>query len=302
MLQQALNRHSQIVIPPETKFFYYLVGQSRRQQLRHIERLRRDLKIDLPVPSSRIRTTTQAQEFYELMADSYCRRIQRTPSLFGEKTPEHTSRVPLLRQTFPDAKVIFIYRDGRDVALSLSKVPWLNCNVNVGIWIWQRYHWLMQRAMQDRNLNFHLVRYEDLVSHPQQEFSSLLDFLGLPDEPAVATGCGNSEGIPQHELSWKSMALKQIIDTRKDVWKRELTDAQIRDAECLAGVSLRAIGYEVASDSTSHPSIGLRTSLTIRLLRCSVSLPVSCLINELAANFPSPVNRRQSQLPCQVVQ
>jgi len=302
MLQQALNRHSQIVIPPETKFFYYLVGQSRRQQLRHIERLRRDLKIDLPVPATRMHTPTQAQEYYERMAESYCRRIQRTPSLFGEKTPEHTSRVPIIRQTFPDAKIIFIYRDGRDVALSLSKVPWLNCNVNVGIWIWQRYHWMIECAMQDPNLVFHAVRYEDLVSHPEREFSSLLEFLGVPDEPAVALGCGNSEGIPPRELPWKSMALKQIVGTRQDVWKRELTASQIRETECLAGISLRATGYEVTSDSSSPPNLGLRARLAVDLLRCGISLPISCLVNELAANLASPMTRAPTRVPCQVLQ
>ena len=291
MLQQALNRHSQIVIPPETKFFYYLVGQSRREQLRQIERLRRDLQIELPVPGGRIHTLEQARNYYDLMAETYCRRIKRTPSYFGDKTPEHTSRIPIIRKTFPDAKIIFLYRDGRDVALSLSKVPWLNCDVNVGIWIWQRYHWMIQRAMQDRNLDFHVVRYEDIVSHPQRELSLLIEFLGLPYEQAVGDGCGNREGISQRELPWKEMALERIVDTRKDVWKHELTRMQLHGTESLAGSSLRVLGYELVTEPISPWSLVIHAKLAMGLLRCGASLPVSCIVNEMSADFNLSMSR-----------
>src|SRR5215831_4421176 len=43
MVQQALNRHSQIVIPPETKFFFSFYGHSLAQQARHVRRLNADL-------------------------------------------------------------------------------------------------------------------------------------------------------------------------------------------------------------------------------------------------------------------
>jgi hypothetical protein len=55
MLQQALNRHSQVVIPPETKFFFSFFGHPRRCQLRHIDRLNADLGINLPKPDRAVR-------------------------------------------------------------------------------------------------------------------------------------------------------------------------------------------------------------------------------------------------------
>ncbi len=295
MLQQALNRHSQIVIPPETKFFYYLVGQSWRQQVRHVERLRRDLQVDLPIPRNKLRTLEEVQGYYNLMAESYCHRIKLTPTCFGEKTPEHTSRILLIRQVFPKAKIIFIYRDGRDVALSLSKVPWLNCDVNAGIWIWQRYHRMMQHAMKDSELDCYTIRYEDIVSHPHRELSLLLDFLRLPNEVAVATGYGNREGVPQHELPWKAMALQQIVDSRMELWKRELTKLQLGELECIAGGSLQAIGYKLAAASSPGLNIALRGKLAVSLVRCGLSLPATCLINETFANVDSSPNRSRKR-------
>ena len=55
LLQQALNRHSQIVIPPETKYFFSFLGHTRRCQHRHIDRLNADL-IGTAIGHNRIAT------------------------------------------------------------------------------------------------------------------------------------------------------------------------------------------------------------------------------------------------------
>src|ERR1019366_3077340 len=77
MLQQALNRHSRIVIPPETKFFFSFFGQSKKRQARHLKRISADLGIDLPAPSRRICSVEDGRDFFEAMASQY---ISRQPS------------------------------------------------------------------------------------------------------------------------------------------------------------------------------------------------------------------------------
>jgi hypothetical protein len=150
---------------------------------------------------------------------------------------------------------------------------------------------MMQCAMQDGELDCYTIRYEDIVSHPVRELSLLLDFLHLPNEAAVAAGYGNREGVPQHELPWKAMALQQIVDSRMELWKRELTKSQIHEVERLAGESLRAVGYELAAASNSASNIALCGKLAISLLRCGLSLPATCLINETLTSVASSLNR-----------
>jgi hypothetical protein len=41
----------------------------------------------------------------------------------GDKTPNYVLEIPTLLEIFPRAKVIHIYRDGRDVALSWRAIP-----------------------------------------------------------------------------------------------------------------------------------------------------------------------------------
>ena len=64
MLQQALNRHAQIAIPPETKFFSSFLGHSQRCQLRRLARINRDLQINLPAPACTIRKQADARAFF----------------------------------------------------------------------------------------------------------------------------------------------------------------------------------------------------------------------------------------------
>src|SRR6266852_9657765 len=45
------------------------------------------------------------------------------------------------------------------------------------------------------------VRYEDLVSCPEEKLRQVLEFLDLPYEPDVIVGRGNAEGFP----SWETL-------------------------------------------------------------------------------------------------
>src|SRR5262245_22753054 len=161
MLQQALNRHSRIVIPPETRYFSSFLGHSRRHQLRHLERLNRDLEIRLPAPPRRIRTNEEARAFFELMASQYLERLGRLDaSCFGEKSPAHTGQLWRIKQVFPDAKILFLYRDGRDVSLSLTKVPWMHKDLYVNFLIWLYYSRILRQAQRDPGLDLLVVKYE----------------------------------------------------------------------------------------------------------------------------------------------
>src|SRR5439155_25178504 len=110
MLQQALNRHSQVLIPPETAFFSLLhIGPAARRV--HLERINADLGIDLALPQGGIRPA--ARPLYEAMARKYADRLGRTgATAFGEKTPEHQRRLADIRRLGPQATAVLLRRDG----------------------------------------------------------------------------------------------------------------------------------------------------------------------------------------------
>ncbi len=282
MVQQALNRHSRIAIPPETKYFFSFLGHSRRQQLKHIERLDADLGIRLPRPTTRIHTPADAIAYYEELARLYVARLDKhTTTAFGEKTPEHTGHLPRIRKLFPDARIIVLERDGRDVAASLSHMPWMSHDLYVNFTVWLYYHHVV-RAARNRGLaGLYFVRYEDIVANPEKEFRALLDFLELPYEPVVAEGWGNTEGVPEREYAWKQRALEKITRDRVGSFRRELSLAQVAILERLGGQALRALGHELLTDGRGPLPPGFLLSLSLKMSQFVYRLPWRAVVREV---------------------
>jgi hypothetical protein len=290
MVQQALNRHSQVVIPPETKYFFSFLGRSRRQQLRHLERLDTDLGIRLPRPAGRVSGLEDARTLYEEMAQQYAEQVGKSEATcFGDKTPEHTGQVPTIRATFPGARIIVLYRDGRDVALSLTKVPWMSPDLCVDFLVWLYYYRVISALKASGDPNLYFARYEDIVADPHRELGGMLRFLGLADEPAVADGWGNREGIPEREYGWKGQALEKITTARIGLFRRELSVAQVGLLERLGGHALASLGYELVTDGMQPLPAGFLLSLMWNLSKLACRLPWRPLVNELLARgWPAP--------------
>jgi hypothetical protein len=286
MLQQALNRHSQIVVPPETKFFSFLLGHSKQCQSRHIARLRSDLGVVISEPDSAIRSVREARVFYEEIASRYLRRVGREHIVyFGEKTPEHAAKIPAILSLFPNAKIVFLIRDGRDVALSLTRMPWMSPDLHVCFLIWLYYFRILKRARNNACGNTYFAKYEEIVSDPEKELRRLLGFLELPYESAVAAGFGNSEGIPEREYPWKGLALEQITTSRVGVFRREISRADLGLMERLGGRALRSLGYELVTDGKARLSPAVLVKLAYSIGKYVLGVPRDLFTQQLLG-FP----------------
>jgi hypothetical protein len=293
MLQQALNRHSQIAIPPETKFFFSFLGHSRGSQKRHLQRLNADLGVRLRLPADGVRSDAEARAFYAQLAAKYVEKLKK-PSVtrFGEKTPEHTGHLDRIRHLFPEAKIVVLYRDGRDVALSLSKTPWAPGGLYANFVIWLYYQSIILRTQAGPDPNLHFVRYEDIVDRPEEVFHDLLTFLDLPYEERVAVGCGNRDGIPAREYAWKATALEKITTERVGAFQRELTADQVAVLERLGRQTLSAFGYPLVTDGERGLSPGVLLRISYDLARFLVRVPWCSVGRELAARVRSALTPR----------
>jgi hypothetical protein len=289
MVQQALNRHSRIAIPPETKFFFSFYGHPWTSQVRHLRRLNADLGIRLPTPAARVAGVTAGRSFYDLMARLYVERLKKKGVVaFGEKTPEHAGHLPVIRRFFPPAKILVLVRDGRDVALSLSRAPWMPAGLYGSFVIWLYYCSVLGGAAAGEDPNVYRARYEDVVADPEGEFRGILRFLGLPYERAVAEGWGNREGVPEREYPWKARALEKITPERVGLFRRELTTAQIATLERLGGAALAARGYPLVTDGNASVSPGAVLRLTWGLGKFVARVPWHSIANEARCRLLNP--------------
>jgi len=283
MVQQALNRHSAIAIPPETKFFFSLVGHSKHNQIRHLERLNKDLGIHLELPNRGLGSVVAYRTFFEEMANQYLSRLNKEGvRWFGEKTPEHTGHWARIRQLYPESKILILYRDGRDVALSLAKTPWMSGGLYVSFIIWLYYQRVVMQIRESGLPNLYFARYEDIVANPEKELTSILNFLELPYEPLVAEGYGNREGIPEREFLWKANALGKITPNRVANFRSELTGKQIATLERLGQLTLKEFGYPLITDGRNRLSLNFCLKLSYRMTAFIAHLPWYSLFNEIA--------------------
>jgi hypothetical protein len=249
MLQQALNRHPAVVIPPETAYFTFL-EQPLSKQISHLKRIAHDLQIPLPTLTHRVWGRRQGRGFFEYIARRYLDRGGRLGvTHFGEKSPEHLRRHQTIQRLFPEAKLLLIYRDGRDVALSLSRVPWMPHDLAVGFALWLHYCRDHRRAQRAFGPNLFVIRYEDLVERPEEQLQDVCQFLELDYREEMAFGSGNQDGVPAWEHDWKAQAVKPISASRVGQWRTELTDEQVGILERWGGNTLRSLGYQLVTGS-----------------------------------------------------
>jgi hypothetical protein len=260
LVQQALNRHSRIVVPPETAYFSMFLGPMGccwRMQRLFLKRINSDLGFDLAVPSHRVRTVEQARAFFEEIAAAYLAKSEKKDvQLFVEKTPQHILHLTRIAAVYPDAKILIVYRDGRDVAASLSKVPWGPSNPYAAFRVWLRCYRAQQRAIAHGNADLICVKYEELAANPEKELARITDFLGVCYEPQMAEGAGNRDGVPSREYDWKARAFERITTARTGQWRKELTPRQAQNLERWGGAALRSLGYEVETDPRAGFPLG----------------------------------------------
>lgn len=247
LLQQILVRHPSIVVPPETAFFTKLLsgwpGRFRRQR----EQIRADLGISLAA-AGRPRDRPAQAALYDKMAADYAHRIERPDALwFGDKTPDHLRHARTISRVFPEARFILVVRDGRDVALSLSKVPWTPSDPVVNFGLWLDAAVLQEELVRDPPASIVQVRYEDLVGSPQTEVLRITEHLELDYRTELLEAGSGPTGIPQWEREWKGSAHEPIRQDRVGVWKRELDRRQVVLMERWGGTALTRLGYEIST-------------------------------------------------------
>ncbi|HEX7377573.1 MAG TPA: sulfotransferase [Pirellulales bacterium] len=272
VLQQALNRHSRIAIPPETAFAA-LLGKSRKAQAEHLRRVNADLQITLPPLARRMRAA-DAAACYRRMAELYLERLQK-PGVthFGEKSPSHQRFFGRLTRLCPGAKMVLIYRDGRDVAASLKNLPWIPADVELGFALWLHYYRHQRRLAKRQSEDLHLVQYEEFVAEPERVLRRVTAFLGLDYERALADGFGNREGVPEWEYDWKAFALEKVTASRVGLWKQALSASEIACLERWGARALTSLGYELSTDGAAPLPWMFLPKVYLRALRWVLTRP-----------------------------
>jgi hypothetical protein len=262
MLQYRLRNHPRISLPTgESHFFIPLYRNSEKfGDLSQLDNVRKVLLamdsqsgefLDTDLHGLKFDADTLARELHD---EGRCSMPEIIAGLFeknargegkvrwGDKTPYYVLHLPKLLEWFPDAQIIHIIRDGRDVALSLFG----RChdfgvyNVYHAAKYWQQYVEVGCEAGSQLGAETYMeVLYEDILNNPNEALKRISAFLGEEFSEALF------EVRSVSDPGKTPLVHKPISPHNTGKWRREMTSWQIRVFESAAGSTLEKFGYKL---------------------------------------------------------
>jgi hypothetical protein len=188
--------------------------------------------------------------------EAYARKEKK--DRWADKTPLYLRYVAEIDAIWPDARFVVVVRDGRDVALSVMRVPFGANNVWAAARAWAqgiRLGLEAERRHPDRVVT---VRYEDLVARPAEEGARVSEFLGMEfSKEMLEIERTDPDKILKEQAGWFTNVWAGINTSAVGKWQREMTPAQQRLFARVAGPELEAMGYEPGEPASVA---GLRTA------------------------------------------
>jgi hypothetical protein len=159
-----------------------------------------------------------------------------------EKTPDHILYAADIRRHFPDAPIVHLVRDPRDVALSLMNVPWGVTSLVEGLLYWERLESAGREFVASDRMCL-TIRFEDLVSQPEATLTRLCAFIGEAFEPGMLDTSTTGGEINARNAPWKKKVSEGVDASRGAAWKTTLSRRDNGFAEALLGDRIEALGY-----------------------------------------------------------
>lgn len=249
LLASLLGRHPDIAMPPEThllnrtaKSFQFDSGPMAKStimdSLENNPRLA-DLEIDLAELNDLPEQVTLPEVFLAVLRH-YARRANCR--YVAEKTPNYMDHAEYLIGWFPDAPIIWLIRDGRDVVPSLQKVPWTHSSVRRHSLTWVKQNQRMGELAK-KHSSILLVKYEDLLLNPESELRRIHEHLSIPYCESQLVAQEQSAAIPEWEKPWKSNASSVVDASRAYAWKKNAIAGDLEAMESIMHDTLEQYGY-----------------------------------------------------------
>jgi hypothetical protein len=257
LLRVILDRNSALAIPGES-FFVTLLAYRHRGPL-HVDAFIDDLR-RLPTPREwgisvddvrpRLSAGMSTGEAVGAVFETFAER-QGKPR-WGDKTPLYMQHLDLLERLFPDALFVHLVRDGRDAALSFLALPdgfsgrtWAQPGTVAQFAARWRTEVNAARSLGRRVGSRYLeLRYEDLVAEPEPALQRACAHASLSWEPGMLDYPGSVDvgQLPEHQR------LTQPPTPGVRDWRIEMSAADARAFEQVAGDVLRSSGYELVEE------------------------------------------------------
>ncbi len=259
MLRLILDRSPEIAIPTESMIlvdFAHLRSRygpldADEQYDRLVSDVWRHLKVRewglVSAPPLRAGRSGGAAYRAALEAPYEAYAAMRRKPHWGDKTPYYVTHLAEVKRVFPEARIVNLVRDGRDVALSLLRVPFGPANVWAAARQWRAAVDAGDDAQRRWGKDVLTVRYEDLVGDPPAVVRRVCEFAGITYDPAMlAIEESASERLAAGQENWFRELYAGINAGSVGKWRTRMSPHSQATFASIAGDALRRHGYEVS--------------------------------------------------------
>ena len=190
-------------------------------------------------------TTQQAEYLIGATLDKFFSQNGKPNQALLEKTPLHIRYVDRILNYFPEARIIEVIRDGRDVCVSYKalaqKYAWARIGTAGAIRQWKQCINLGEKFRNQSNFvsRIHPVFYESLKSNPITCLEEIFDFAQLNWHPHQVEMIVRSSDISQIRDKGEGQYVRSGLVGE---WKTRLSNAEIAVCQDIAGEELATYG------------------------------------------------------------
>lgn len=259
LLQRLLAAHEQIATVSESHLLLPLLYTLKREGVysayNHrftvwaLEEFCRDLPGGI---------VTYQAELRELALRLYAQAAKRETTYFVDKAAAYHLIAPEIMQLFPEAKIIFLWRNPLAVAASLMD-SWAGGRWNLYEHDTRLHEGLPQliEAYTEHMDGVLSIRYEELLQHPEEEMTRVFNYLQLPFDPQITVSfaqvrlkgrTGDSTGMVKYKTlsqeplqKWKQTLANPLRKAWSRRYLRQVGAAQL----ALIGYDLDALLQEI---------------------------------------------------------
>ncbi len=259
LLRSILSGNSDISIPPESyripfaiKKFHIFNNRDWEDIVPQVLKEFEDCKefytweIDITDAQKRLENIADSKRtlsniFDELFC-TYAEKHSPGSKIWGDKTPMNTLYLDWIGTVFPRSKFIHIIRDGRDVASSYLKM--------------ERYDTILEAANRWINSiesaqsfgskikeNYIEIRYEELVTNPEEVIKYTCDFLDTDYDSKMLDHTKQVKKLGDTDKEHHSNLSKPISSDSVGKWRNNLSESDQESITKLLHKHLQRLGY-----------------------------------------------------------
>lgn len=177
--------------------------------------------------------------------------------------PDNIRWARFLVDTFPDAGLVHIVRDGRAVARSVIPLDWGANEIlsAADFWTSRTAYGLAAEASLPGKV--HRVRYEDILAEPEAELRRICEAMDISFTGDMIEN--PSTDVPSYTQGQHRHVGQQVNKAQAEAWRQGLTPHEIELFESKAAWLLEQLGYDCVAGMVSRgPTFAERLQAQLR--------------------------------------